>query len=80
MNEIGDRLRLAAIELEDDMVAAGYEFRPVAREFDWTFNVIQSQQPNAFCLPGGYVAVYPGILDITGNYDGWVTASDIDDV
>ena len=80
VNEIGDRLRLAAIELEDDMVAAGYEFRPVAREFDWTFNVIQSQQPNAFCLPGGYVAVYTGILDITGNYDGRVTLEDIQDV
>ena len=80
VNEIGERLRIAAIELEDDMRAAGHEFRPVAREFDWTFNVIQSEQPNAFCLPGGYVAVYTGILDITGNYDGRVTLEDLADV
>lgn len=80
VNEIGERLRVAAIEMEQDYLAAGYQFEPVAREFDWTFNVIQSEQPNAFCLPGGYVAVYTGILDITGNYDKRVTLDDIDDV
>ena len=80
VNEIGERLRIAAIEMEEDYLAAGYNFQPVAREFDWTFNVIQSEQPNAFCLPGGYVAVYTGILDITGNYDKRVTLEDIADV
>lgn len=80
VNEIGERLRIAAIEMEEDYLEAGYSFQPVAREFDWTFNVIQSEQPNAFCLPGGYVAVYTGILDITGNYDQRVTLEDISDV
>lgn len=80
VNEIGERLRVAAIEMEADYVEAGYTFQPVAQEFDWTFNVIQSKQPNAFCLPGGYVAVYTGILDITGNYDGDVTLEDLRDV
>ncbi|MEL6666174.1 MAG: M48 family metallopeptidase [Pseudomonadota bacterium] len=80
VNEIGERLRLAAIEMERDYLQAGYDFQPVATEFDWTFNVIQSEQPNAFCLPGGYVAVYTGILDITGNYDKRVTLDDISDV
>ncbi|MEM1035175.1 MAG: M48 family metallopeptidase [Pseudomonadota bacterium] len=80
VNEIGDRLRVAAIEYERELLDAGYDFTPVAREFDWTFNVIASQQPNAFCLPGGYVAVYTGILDVTGNADGRVDLSDLDDV
>ena len=80
VNEIGARLRLAAIEMERDYLQAGYDFQPVATKFDWTFNVIQSEQPNAFCLPGGYVAVYTGILDITGNYDKRVTLDDISDV
>ena len=80
VNEIGERLRRAAIEMERDYLDAGYSFAPVAAQFDWTFNVIQSDQPNAFCLPGGYVAVYTGILDITGNYDGRVTLADIQDV
>lgn len=80
VNEIGDRLRVAAIEYERELIDAGYDFEPVAREFDWTFNVIASEQPNAFCLPGGYVAVYTGILDVTGNADGRVDLSDLDDV
>lgn len=80
VNEIGDRLRVAAIEYEQELIDAGYDFKPVAREFDWTFNVIASDQPNAFCLPGGYVAVYTGILDVTGNNDGRVDLSDLDDV
>ena len=80
VNEIGERLRVAAIEMEQDYLAAGHNFTPVAQDFDWTFNVIASEQPNAFCLPGGYVAVYTGILDVTGNTDGRVTLADIDDV
>jgi len=80
VREIGDRLRVAAIEYERELVDAGYDFQPVARKFDWEFNVIASDQPNAFCLPGGYVAVYTGILDVTGNADGRVDLSDLDDV
>jgi metalloendopeptidase OMA1, mitochondrial len=38
--------------------------------FKWEFNVIQSQQVNAFCLPGGKVAVYTGILPVAKNSDG----------
>lgn len=38
--------------------------------FKWEFNVIQSNQVNAFCLPGGKVAVYTGILPIAKNADG----------
>ena len=48
------------------MQAQGYAFTPVADQFDWTYYVVNSETPNAFCLPGGYVAVYTGILDITG--------------
>ncbi len=80
VEEIGRRLERAAIEWEQELVAQGVRFTPVASEFDWTYNVIQSDQPNAFCLPGGYVAVYTGILDITGNYDGSVDMSDLSDL
>lgn len=38
--------------------------------FKWEFNVIDSPQANAFCVPGGKVAVYTGILPITKNADG----------
>lgn len=33
-------------------------------DYQWEFRVIQSDQMNAFCLPGGKVAVYEGILPI----------------
>lgn len=80
VREIGERLRLAAIQYEQELLAAGAEFTPVAESFDWQFNVIRSDQPNAFCLPGGYVAVYTGLLDVTGNADGRVDLTDLDDL
>ncbi len=33
-------------------------------DFDWEFNVIESETQNAFCLPGGKVAVYTGMLPV----------------
>ena len=35
--------------------------------FQWEFKLIESEQPNAFCLPGGKVAVYTGILKVMQN-------------
>ena len=39
-------------------------------DYRWEFNVIASDQQNAFCLPGGKVAVYEGILPICGDEAG----------
>lgn len=39
-------------------------------DFEWEFTVIEDKQANAFCLPGGKVAVYTGILPITRDDDG----------
>lgn len=38
--------------------------------FDWAFTVIDSPQANAFALPGGYTAVYTGLIPIAENEDG----------
>jgi predicted Zn-dependent protease len=38
--------------------------------FEWTFNVIDSPQVNAFALPGGYTAVYTGLIPVAQNEDG----------
>lgn len=38
--------------------------------FDWEFNLIESNQLNAFCLPGGKVAFYTGILPIAKDANG----------
>lgn len=37
------------------------------KDFQWEFKVIESEQANAFCLPGGKVALYTGILPYMDN-------------
>jgi predicted Zn-dependent protease len=39
----------------------------VGADFDWQVSLIRSSQANAFCLPGGKIVVYTGILPITQN-------------
>ena len=39
-------------------------------DFQWEFKLIESEQVNAFCLPGGKIAVYTGILPIMKNEAG----------
>lgn len=33
--------------------------------FRWTFNLVQDKQVNAWCMPGGLIVVYEGILPVT---------------
>ncbi|MEY2727132.1 MAG: repeat-containing protein YfgC precursor [Planctomycetota bacterium] len=39
-------------------------------DFKWEFNVIESETQNAFCLPGGKVAVYTGLLPVCQDEGG----------
>lgn len=39
-------------------------------EYDWEFKLIASPEQNAFCLPGGKVAIYEGILSVCQNEAG----------
>lgn len=54
VNRVGERI--ASVSGRDD--------------FDWEFRLIESDQMNAFALPGGKVAVYEGILSICQNEAG----------
>jgi len=63
VNEIGIKL---ARQAESMMVEETGE----QTGFDWAFNVIESPQANAFALPGGYTAVYTGLIPIAENEDG----------
>jgi len=38
--------------------------------FQWEFNLVDSKEPNAWCMPGGKVVVYSGILPLTQNETG----------
>src|SRR5690606_7395484 len=42
-------------------------------DFNWEFNLVQSDEINAWCMPGGKVAVYTGILPLTGTDAGLAT-------
>jgi predicted Zn-dependent protease len=42
-------------------------------KFEWEFQVIRSRQVNAFCLPGGKVVVYTGILPVCRTEAGLAT-------
>lgn len=39
-------------------------------DFNWNVKVIESPEINAFCLPGGKIAVYTGIIPVAQNDDG----------
>ena len=38
--------------------------------YQWEFNVVESQEVNAWCMPGGKVVVYTGILPVTRDETG----------
>ncbi|MGI8480631.1 MAG: M48 family metallopeptidase [Chthoniobacterales bacterium] len=41
--------------------------------FDWKVSVIRDDKVNAFCLPGGKIVVYTGILPVAQNEAGLAT-------
>ena len=46
----------------------GYEAE--LKNFSWEFNLVKSSDVNAFCMPGGKIVVYEGLLPITRNEEG----------
>lgn len=66
--QIVDQVREVGAKLSKIAVATAND--PKLDQFKWEYNVIESNQANAFCLPGGKVAVYTGILPIAKNVSG----------
>ncbi|MDB5801999.1 MAG: putative Peptidase [Rhodocyclales bacterium] len=54
-----ERVRRIANRLIPQVVV----FRPDARNWAWEVNVIESKDINAWCMPGGKIAVFTGLLD-----------------
>ena len=53
------RVRAIAAQLQPQTAV----FRPDAPAWKWEVNVIESPELNAFCLPGGKIMVYSGMID-----------------
>ncbi len=49
-------------------------FRPDALQWDWEIHVINSDEVNAWCMPGGKMAVYTGLINQTQATDAELAA------
>jgi predicted Zn-dependent protease len=70
VREIARRL-IAKVPQVSSAIAAerGTQVEPIWERFDWDVHVIQSDQANAFCLPGGKMAVYTGLIPVARTAD-----------
>ena len=49
---------------------ANNNYAQLLEGYAWEFNLVDSDQVNAWCMPGGKVVVYSGILPVTKNETG----------
>jgi metalloendopeptidase OMA1, mitochondrial len=67
---IAQRLIAKIPEVSDALAAEhGLQAQHIENSFDWDVNLLESDQVNAFCLPGGKMAVYTGLLPVANNAD-----------
>ena len=65
VQDVGTRIKYAAEKLYSEMGLSNQ-----LQGYEWQFSLLQSDEVNAWCMPGGKVAVYSGILPITQNATG----------
>lgn len=67
VKKVGNRIATAVNQyLTSQGIAGQYNF-------NWEFNLVESPDVNAWCMPGGKVAIYTGILPFTANEEGLAT-------
>lgn len=65
ITRVGQRIAVAA---ERYLTANG--FQGYLDDYEWEYTLIESEQVNAWCMPGGKIAFYTGILPIAANETG----------
>lgn len=65
VKRVGQKIRVA---VEQYLHQNGYS--DLLNGYDWEFNLVDNEQVNAWCMPGGKVVIYTGILPITKDETG----------
>ena len=65
ITRVGQRIAVAAERYLNANGFAGY-----LKDYKWEYTLIESEQVNAWCMPGGKIAFYTGILPIALNETG----------
>jgi predicted Zn-dependent protease len=65
VKEVGQNIEHAV-----EQYFAGRKLSSSLSGYQWEFNLVQDSSVNAWCMPGGKVVVYTGILPITENATG----------
>lgn len=64
VTRVGQRLAAAT---ESYLKANGLESE--LKNFAWEFKLVKDKQVNAFCMPGGKIVVYEGLMSLVGSED-----------
>jgi predicted Zn-dependent protease len=72
-----DRINSAAVKEIGSGISNAVDFFFAANNlqsrldgYKWEYSLVESDVPNAFCLPGGKVVIYTGILPYTADRNG----------
>lgn len=65
---VGTRIKNAAERWLDANGYKGY-----LKDYQWEYKLVESKEVNAWCMPGGKIVVYSGILPITKDEAGLAT-------
>ena len=65
IKDIGSRISKAV-----DRFMRANEMTKEANSYRWEFNLVEDETINAWCMPGGKVVFYTGILPVCANEDG----------
>lgn len=65
VKRVGGRIQDAVVKF-----AAMKGFSDRIAKYQWAFNLVDSKDVNAWCMPGGKVVIYTGILPITKDETG----------
>lgn len=68
VNNVGARIKAAAEKYLTYLGQSQY-----LKDYRWEYKLVDNKEVNAWCLPGGKIVVYSGILPVTQNESGLAT-------